>query len=243
MLEGRARYQVVCSLSVFAVHMSVSSGSSCQVLGSAFTVREGRARFEAGRHVRQVVQGSRLQSCPESNHFAYLVGGGPLPRSQVGFFSGGGLPFALALSSGRIRSYSRSRSVPMQHITPRDRMHHIPCSHDRSSFASLVHVLGSLELHASLEPLRANGVRSATQLENTPRTELRRWTGDPAVDKLFNRSLVRARSRADAPVVHPAREGRGTRPRHCALRALWQRQTKSFKKTSSLKCRDPRESR
>ena len=40
-----------------------------------------------------------------------------------------------------------------------------------------------------------------------------------------------------------AREGRGTRPRHCALRALWQRQTKSFKKTSSLKCRDPRESR
>ena len=55
--------------------------------------------------------------------------------------------------------------------------------------------------------LRTNGVRSATQLENTPKAQLRLWIGDPAIDRLFNRSVVRARSRADAPVVHPYQRG------------------------------------
>ena len=86
-------------------------------------------------------------------------------------------------------------------------MHHTPCPHDRSSFASLVHILGSLQLHSSVEPLRANGVRSATQLENTPKHQLRLWIGDPAIDRLFNRSVVRAQSRAEAPVVHPYQRG------------------------------------
>ena len=86
-------------------------------------------------------------------------------------------------------------------------MHHISCPHDRSSFASLVHILGSLQLHSSVEPLRANGVRSAIQLENTPKHQLRLWIGDPAIDRLFNRSVVRAQSRAEAPVVHPYQRG------------------------------------
>ena len=86
-------------------------------------------------------------------------------------------------------------------------MHHISCPHDRSSFASLVHILGSLQLHSSVEPLRANGVRSAIQLENTPKHQLRLWIGDPAIDRLFNRSVVRAQSRSEAPVVHPYQRG------------------------------------
>ena len=86
-------------------------------------------------------------------------------------------------------------------------MHHIACPHDRTSFASLVHVLGRCDLHSALESLRARGVRSAVQLENTPKGSLRQWIGDPAVDKLFNRSVVRPRSRADAPVVHPYQRG------------------------------------
>ncbi|CAE7265094.1 DNMT3A [Symbiodinium sp. CCMP2592] len=86
-------------------------------------------------------------------------------------------------------------------------MFHLSCPHERTSFASLVHVLGSLDLHAALEPLRARGVKSASELENTPKTQLRLWIGDTAVDKLFNRSVVRTRARADAPVVHPYQRG------------------------------------
>ena len=99
-------------------------------------------------------------------------------------------------------------------------MHHIPCPHDRGSFASLVHVLGSLELHASPQPLRAKGARSATQLENTPKTELRRWIGPSS-----RQTVQQVRTR----------EGRVRRPLQFALRVLWQRPTKSFRKTSSLR--------
>ncbi|CAE7027728.1 DD3-3 [Symbiodinium sp. CCMP2592] len=92
-------------------------------------------------------------------------------------------------------------------VSSRAVMFHVTCPHERTSFASLVHVLGSLDLHSALEPLRARGVKSASDLENTPKTQLRQWIGDQAVDKLFNRSVVRSRSRADAPVVHPYQRG------------------------------------
>ncbi|CAE7040700.1 ftsH [Symbiodinium sp. CCMP2592] len=86
-------------------------------------------------------------------------------------------------------------------------MYHIQCPHDRSSFASLVHILASLDLHGALEPLRSHGIRSAENLENTPKAQLRSWIGDPAIDKLFNRSVARPRTRSDAPVVHPYQRG------------------------------------
>ena len=87
-------------------------------------------------------------------------------------------------------------------------MLHFECPHDRDSFASLVHVLQSVGAFAAVGSLRAQGVRSARQLEQASKTDLRKWVGDDVVDALFCPRFARGnRNRPDVPVVHPYARG------------------------------------
>ena len=182
------------------------SGRSCKVAGSSqFALR---VAFATRSRVR-------VGPCPPLLHDS-----GPFARGAGGDASFGsrasghaGVPRTVGRAGSCVMAFAHSR-LPRASLLVASgfrfrviAMHHIPCPHDRSSFASLVHILGSLQLHSSVEPLRANGVRSAIQLENTPKPQLRLWIGDPAIDRLFNRAVVRAQSRAEAPVVHPYHRG------------------------------------
>ncbi|CAE7632238.1 DD3-3 [Symbiodinium sp. CCMP2592] len=123
-------------------------------------------------------------------------------------------------------------------------MHHIQCPHDRSSFASLVHILASLDLHCALEPLRSQGIRSADQLENTPKAQLRSWIGDPAIDKLFNKSVARPRTRSDALVVHPYQRGSRAAASAVQGKSALEKADEAFQEDKFARSsRGPRESR
>ena len=86
-------------------------------------------------------------------------------------------------------------------------MWHIPCESDRSLFASLVEVLRATENAGFLGQLSAKGVKSARDLENVPRSQLREIMGDVALDRLLQFQQARKPGRSDIPVVHPYARG------------------------------------
>ena len=81
-------------------------------------------------------------------------------------------------------------------------MFHIPCDADRSSFASLVTVLQATGNSAFVRQLRSAGIKSARELENAPRSQIRAMIGDVAMDRLFLSQPARAQVRRDIPEVH-----------------------------------------
>ena len=87
-------------------------------------------------------------------------------------------------------------------------MFHVPCASDRGSFASLVEVLREQGVVQCLGVLQAAGVKSAWDLENRSRSELRSLIGDIALDTLLaSRRSRQVPARSDVPVVHPYARG------------------------------------
>ncbi|CAE7206162.1 ftsH [Symbiodinium natans] len=87
-------------------------------------------------------------------------------------------------------------------------MLHVPCVSDRYTFASLVEVLQAQGVVHCLGVLRSAGVKSAWDLENKSKSELRSLLGDVALDALVAvRKTRRTPSRPDVPVVHPYARG------------------------------------
>ena len=86
-------------------------------------------------------------------------------------------------------------------------MLHIPCDADRSSFASLVAVLQATGNASFVRKLSSEGIKSARDLENAPRSRIRGLIGDVAMDRLFQSQPARAQVRGDIPEVHPYARG------------------------------------
>ena len=90
-------------------------------------------------------------------------------------------------------------------------MYHISVTADRNTFASLIQVLEATDNLEHLPALQHHGVKSARQLDDTPRSALRGLLGDLALDRLLSRRTISAatakKRRRDIPDVHPRRRG------------------------------------